>query len=54
MNLAINSLLNNNKKITITIRFPSAFPIEKDLIPGDALQPLLFKFPLEYAIRKAP
>jgi hypothetical protein len=29
-----------------------AFPIQNDLTQGDALSPLLFKFTLEYAVKK--
>jgi hypothetical protein len=28
------------------------FPIQNDIIQGDALEPLLFNFALEYAVRK--
>ena len=35
-----------------TIYLSSSFPIENGLKQGDALSPLLFNFPLEYAIMK--
>jgi hypothetical protein len=39
-------------KIRTCKHLSGAFPIKNDLKQGDALSPLLFKFALEYAIRK--
>jgi hypothetical protein len=38
-------------KVRIGKHFSDNFPIQNGLKQGDALSPLLFNFPLEYAIR---
>jgi hypothetical protein len=39
-------------KVRIVTHLSDNFPIQNGLKQGDALSPLLFKFALEYAIRK--
>jgi hypothetical protein len=39
-------------KVRIDIYLSDNFPVQEGLKQGDALSPLLFKFALEYAIRK--
>jgi hypothetical protein len=39
-------------RVRIGKNLPNKFTIENDLKQGDALSPLLFNFPLEYAIRR--
>jgi hypothetical protein len=39
-------------KVRIGKHLSDSFPVQNDLKQGDALSPLLFKFALEYAIRK--
>jgi hypothetical protein len=39
-------------KVCIGKHLSESFPIQNGLKQGDALSPLLFKFTLEYAIRK--
>jgi hypothetical protein len=41
-------------KVCIHKHLSDAFPINDGLKQGDTLSPLLFKFPLEYAIREVP
>jgi hypothetical protein len=40
-------------KVHIGKHLSDSFPVQNDLKQGDALSPLLFKFDLEYAIRKS-
>jgi hypothetical protein len=46
------SLNETYSKVRIGKHFPKSFPIQNGLKQGYALSPLLFKFALEYAIRK--
>jgi hypothetical protein len=39
-------------KVCMCKHLSNSFPIQNSLKEGDALSPLLFKFALEYAIRK--
>jgi hypothetical protein len=41
-----------HSKVRIGKHLSHAFPIQNGLKQGDALSPLLFKFALEYAIKK--
>jgi hypothetical protein len=45
-------LHETNSNVPIGKSLSDAFPIQKGLKKGDALSPLLFKFALDYVIRK--
>jgi hypothetical protein len=50
---SIKMCLNETySKVRIGTHLSDSFPIQNGLKQGDALSPLLFKLPLEYAIRK--
>jgi hypothetical protein len=50
----IKMCLNENySKARVGKLLSDKFPLQNGLKRGDALSPLLFNFPLEYAIRKA-
>jgi hypothetical protein len=49
----IKACLNETySKVRVAKLLSDKFPIRNGLKQGDALSPLLFNFPLEYAIRK--
>jgi hypothetical protein len=52
MKLVKMSLSDRNSKVHISKNLSDAFPIQNDMIQGDALSPLHFVFSLECVIRK--
>jgi hypothetical protein len=45
------SLYKTYSKIHVSKNLCDAFPVQNDLIHGDALSPLFFNFTLEYAVK---